>query len=195
MKKLLNTLLKSDKNLYLNDRQNAIFYINDNYRFLYFEGIKGDDREGVLTFVMCNPSFAGQGDKSDPTVDRLRKWTINFIDENGRKYKYFAVINTCPYVSSNPKYIKDDYNKENFEFIKSYVDNNKDKIYILAYGNNANPLNITEVRALLSGRIGTFYPQLSSINRPYHPLVRKKVYNKNGSLKWYNVDKLGKNIK
>lgn len=195
MQKLINKLLEFDEDLYKNVAENAIFYKNKEFRFLYYEEIKGNDRSGVLTYVMCNPSVAGQTGNSDPTVDRLRKWTTNYKSADGKKYKYFAVINTCPSVSTKPKDMKDEFNDKNFEFIKYYDKNNDDKIYVLAYGNNAKSSNVEKVRTLLSGKIGSFYPKLSNDKRPYHPLARIKVYDENGSLNWYSIEELENIVK
>ncbi len=83
------------KETYTADEEKQLFskYINKNEeclqnfnvtnephsRYLYIEKIVNDkndkckDRKGILTFVMLNPSYAGD-EKSDKTMDKARKW-------------------------------------------------------------------------------------------------------------------------
>lgn len=175
---------------------------DNQYRFLYVEEISNSDidRNGVLTFVLLNPSVAGSTAESDSTIDRVRKLVKCYRKDDKSGYKYFAVINVYSIIKTNVKNkkcfedLKDDIKNENFKFIENYVAENEDNnVYVLAYGTKAIQKDINKVRKLLKGKtLTTFFSEFSKDGRPLHPLARKKVYAADGTLHLYKVDELEK---
>lgn len=171
---------------------------DNKYRFLYVEKISDSsiDRNGVLTFVLLNPSVAGSTAESDSTIDRVRKLVKRYRKDDKSGYKYFSVINIYPIIQTKVKNKKcfEELKDENFKFIENYVAENKDNnVYVLGYGNNAKQKDVNKVRDLLKGKtLTTFFSELSKKGRPYHPLASKKVYLEDGSLHLYKVDELEK---
>lgn len=172
---------------------------DNKYRFLYVEEISDSsiDRNGVLTFVLLNPSVAGSTAESDKTIDRVRKLVERYRKDDKSGYKYFSVINIYPIIQTKVKNKKcfEELKDENFKFIEKYITENKDiNVYVLGYGNNAKQKDVNKVRNLLKGKIlTTFFSELSKDGRPLHPLVSKKVYSEDGSLHLYKIDELEKN--
>lgn len=172
---------------------------DNKYRFLYVEEISDSsiDRNGVLTFVLLNPSVAGSTAESDKTIDRVRKLVERYRKDDKSGYKYFSVINIYPIIQTKVKNKKcfEELKDENFKFIEKYITENKDiNVYVLGYGNNAKQKDVNKVRNLLKGKIlTTFFSELSKDGRPLHPLVSKKIYSEDGSLHLYKIDELEKN--
>lgn len=172
---------------------------DNKYRFLSVEEISDSsiDRNGVLTFVLLNPSVAGSTAESDKTIDRVRKLVERYRKDDKSGYKYFSVINIYPIIQTKVKNKKcfEELKDENFKFIEKYITENKDiNVYVLGYGNNAKQKDVNKVRNLLKGKIlTTFFSELSKDGRPLHPLVSKKVYSEDGSLHLYKIDELEKN--
>lgn len=171
-------------------------------RYLYVEKIFDNkyfnNREGVLTFVMINPSYADEC-KSDKTMDRARSWAIKVKKWNSENkgYKYFAVINLFAYRHHKPSVLKeikaskessfrDDYLK-NDNFIDKYLklcENVND--FVIAYGVSndfGKQKEFIMSKKNIKNRL-TFY----SDKKPYHLLCRKKVYNEKHELNLYNLD-------
>ena len=171
---------------------------NNKYRFLYIEEISDSsiDRNGVLTFVLLNPSVAGSTAESDSTIDRVRKLVERYRKDDKSGYKYLAVINIYSIIKTKVKNKKcfEELKDKNFKFIENYVAENKDnKVYVLGYGNNANQKDVNKVRNLLKGKIlTTFFSELSKHGRPLHPLASRKVYSEDGSLHLYKIEELEK---
>lgn len=175
---------------------------DNKYRFLYVEEISDSsiDRNGVLTFVLLNPSVAGNTAESDSTIDRVRKLVERYRKDDKSGYKYFSVINIYPIIQTKVKNkkcfedLEDDIKNENFKFIENYVAENEDNnVYVLAYGNKAIQEDVKKVRDLLKGKtLTTFFSELSKDGRPLHPLARKRVYSTDGSLHLYKIDELEK---
>lgn len=168
---------------------------NNKYRFLYVEEIKESDidRNGVLTFVLLNPSVAGSTAESDKTIDRVRKLVERYRKDDKSGYKYFSVINIYPIIQTKVKNKKcfEELKDENFKFIENYIAENKDNVYVLGYGTKARQKDVNKVRNSLKGKLlTTFFPELSKDGRPLHPLASRKVYSEDGSLHLYNVDEL-----
>lgn len=168
---------------------------DNKYRFLYVEEISDSDidRNGVLTFVLLNPSEAGSTAESDSTIDRVRKLVKRYRKKDKSGYKYFSVINIYPIIKTKVKNKKcfENLKNKNFEFIEEYIAKNKDNVYVLGYGNNAMQEDVNKVRELLKEKIlTTFFSELSKEGRPFHPLARKKVYLADGSLHLYDIDEL-----
>ena len=169
---------------------------DNKYRFLYVEEISDSsiDRNGVLTFVLLNPSVAGSTAESDSTIDRVRKLVERYRKDDKSGYKYFSVINIYPIIQTKVKNKKcfEELKDKNFKFIENYVAENKDNnVYVLGYGNNAKQKDVNKVRNLLKGKfLTTFFSELSKDGRPLHPLASRKVYSEDGSLHLYNVDEL-----
>ena len=169
---------------------------DNKYRFLYVEEISDSsiDRNGVLTFVLLNPSVAGSTAESDSTIDRVRKLVERYRKDDKSGYKYFSVINIYPIIQTKVKNKKcfEELKDENFKFIEKYITENKDiNVYVLGYGNNAKQKDVNKVRNLLKGKIlTTFFSELSKNGRPLHPLASKKVYSEDGSLHLYKIDEL-----
>ena len=172
---------------------------DNKYIFLYIEEISDSsiDRNGVLTFVLLNPSVAGSTAESDSTIDRVRKLVERYRKDDKSGYKYFSVINIYPIIQIKVKNKKcfEELKDENFKFIEKYITENKDiNVYVLGYGNNAKQKDVNKVRNLLKGKIlTTFFSELSKHGRPLHPLASKKVYSEDGSLHLYKIDELEKN--
>lgn len=173
-------------------------YENNKYRFLYVEEIKESDidRNGVLTFVLLNPSVAGSTAEFDKTIDRVRKLVERYRKDDKSGYKYFSVINIYPIIQTKVKNKKcfEELKDKNFKFIENYVAENEDNnVYVLAYGNKAIQEDVNKVRDLLKGKtLTTFFSELSKEGRPLHPLARKRVYSADGSLHLYKVEELEK---
>lgn len=171
---------------------------DNKYRFLYVEEISDSsiDRNGVLTFVLLNPSVAGSTAESDKTIDRVRKLVERYRKDDKSGYKYFSVINIYPIIQTKVKNKKcfEELKDENFKFIEKYITENKDiNVYVLGYGNNAKQKDVNKVRDLLKGKLlTTFFSELSKKGRPLHPLASREVYLEDGSLHLYNVDELEK---
>lgn len=171
---------------------------NNKYRFLYVEEISDSsiDRNGVLTFVLLNPSVAGSTAESDKTIDRVRKLVERYRKDDKSGYKYFSVINIYPIIQTKVKNKKcfEELKDKNFKFIENYVAENKDNnVYVLGYGNKAIQEDVKKVRDLLKGKtLTTFFSELSKKGRPLHPLASKKVYSEDGSLHLYKIDELEK---
>lgn len=171
---------------------------NNKYRFLYVEEISDSsiDRNGVLTFVLLNPSVAGSTAESDKTIDRVRKLVERYRKDDKSGYKYFSVINIYPIIQTKVKNKKcfEELKDKNFKFIENYVAENKDNnVYVLGYGNKAIQEDVKKVRDLLKGKtLTTFFSELSKKGRPLHPLARKKVYSEDGSLHLYKIEELEK---
>lgn len=170
---------------------------DNKYRFLYVEEINDSDidRNGVLTFVLLNPSVAGSTAESDKTIDRVRKLVKRYRKNDKSGYKYFSVINIYPVIKTKVKNKKcfEKLKDENFEFIKEYITKNEDNVYVLGYGNKAIQKDVNKVRDLLKGKfLTTFFSELSKKGRPLHPLASKKVYSADGSLHLYKIDELEK---
>lgn len=173
---------------------------DNKYRFLYVEEISDSsiDRNGVLTFVLLNPSVAGSTAESDSTIDRVRKLVERYRKDDKSGYKYFSVINIYPIIKTKVKNKKcfEELKDKNFKFIENYVAENKDnKVYVLGYGNNAKQKDVNKVRDLLKGKtLTTFFSELSKDGRPLHPLAlaSRKVYSEDGSLHLYKIDELEK---
>ena len=169
---------------------------DNKYRFLYVEEISDSsiDRNGVLTFVLLNPSVAGSTAESDKTIDRVRKLVERYRKDDKSGYKYFSVINIYPIIQTKVKNKKcfEELKDENFKFIEKYITENKDiNVYVLGYGNNAKQKDVNKVRNLLKGKIlTTFFSELSKDGRTLHQLVSKKVYSEDGSLHLYKIDEL-----
>lgn len=169
---------------------------DNQYRFLYVEEISDSsiDRNGVLTFVLLNPSVAGSTAESDKTIDRVRKLVKRYRKDDKSGYKYFSVINIYPIIQTKVKNKKcfEKLKDENFKFIEKYITENKDiNVYVLGYGTKARQDDVNKVRDLLKGKtLTTFFSELSKKGRPFHPLASKKVYSEDGSLHLYNVDEL-----
>ena len=169
---------------------------DNKYRFLYVEEISDSsiDRNGVLTFVLLNPSVAGSTAESDKTIDRVRKLVERYRKDDKSGYKYFSVINIYPIIQTKVKNKKcfEELKDENFKFIEKYITENKDiNVYVLGYGNNAKQKDVNKVRNLLKGKIlTTFFSELSKDGRPLHPLASRKVYSEDGSLYLYKIDEL-----
>lgn len=183
----------------LSDGKYVEKYENNKYRFLYVEEISdySIDRNGVLTFVLLNPSVAGSTAESDKTIDKVRKLVECYRKDDKSGYKYFSVINIYPIIQTNVKNkkcfeeLKDDIKNENFKFIENYVAENKDNVYVLGYGTKARQDDVNKIRDLLKGKtLTTFFSELSKKGRPLHPLASRKVYSEDGSLHLYNVDEL-----
>ena len=171
---------------------------DNKYRFLYVEEISDSsiDRNGVLTFVLLNPSVAGSTAESDSTIDRVRKLVERYRKDDKSGYKYFSVINIYPIIQTKVKNKKcfEELKDKNFKFIKEYIAKNKDNVYVLGYGTKARQDDVNKVRDLLKGKLlTTFFSELSKNGRPLHPLVSKKVYSEDGSLHLYKIDELEKN--
>lgn len=172
---------------------------DNKYWFLYVEEISDSsiDRNGVLTFVLLNPSVAGSTAESDKTIDKVRKLVKCYRKDDKSGYKYFSVINIYPIIQTKVKNKKcfEELKDENFKFIEKYITENKDiNVYVLGYGNNAKQKDVNKVRNLLKGKIlTTFFSELSKDGRPLHPLARKRVYSTDGSLYLYKIDELEKN--
>lgn len=174
-------------------------------RYLYIEKIIDDknnkciDRKGILTYIMLNPSYAGS-EKSDPTMDKARKWASTVTYNKNIGYQYFAVINLFAYrhhkpselkkILQNNKGIKTKFNpQDNNEFIKKYLaDNNIFKDFIIAYGKNKeytkNKENLLKLLKNKSANLMTFY----SSREPFHISCRKKVYDNNHKLHLYPIN-------
>lgn len=171
---------------------------DNQYRFLYVEEISDSsiDRNGVLTFVLLNPSVAGSTAESDKTIDRVRKLVKRYRKDDKSGYKYFSVINIYPIIQTKVKNKKcfEELKDKNFKFIEEYITENKDiNVYVLGYGTKAIQDDVNKVRDLLKGKtLTTFFSKLSKDGRPLHLLARKKVYSEDGSLHLYNVDELEK---
>lgn len=170
---------------------------DNKYRFLYVEEIKESDidRNGVLTFVLLNPSVAGSTAESDSTIDRVRKLVKRYRKDDKSGYKYFSVINIYPIIQTKVKNKKcfEDLKDKNFKFIEEYIAKNEDNVYVLGYGTKAIQDDVDKVRELLNGKtLTTFFSELSKKGRPFHPLARKNVYSEDGSLHLYKVDELEK---
>ena len=169
---------------------------DNKYRFLYVEEISDSsiDRNGVLTFVLLNPSVAGSTAESDKTIDKVRKLVECYRKDDKSGYKYFSVINIYPIIQTKVKNKKcfEELKDENFKFIEKYITENKDiNVYVLGYGNNAKQKDVNKVRNLLKGKIlTTFFSELSKNGRPLHPLASRKVYSEDGSLHLYKIDEL-----
>lgn len=169
---------------------------DNQYRFLYVEEISDSsiDRNGVLTFVLLNPSVAGSTAESDKTIDRVRKLVKRYRKDDKSGYKYFSVINIYSIIQTKVKNKKcfEELKDENFKFIEKYITENKDiNVYVLGYGTKARQDDVNKVRDLLKGKtLTTFFSELSKKGRPFHPLASKKVYSEDGSLHLYNVDEL-----
>lgn len=169
---------------------------DNQYRFLYVEEISDSsiDRNGVLTFVLLNPSVAGSTAESDKTIDRVRKLVKRYRKDDKSGYKYFSVINIYPIIQTKVKNKKcfEELKDENFKFIEKYITENKDiNVYVLGYGTKARQDDVNKVRDLLKGKtLTTFFSELSKKGRPFHSLASKKVYTEDGSLHLYNVDEL-----
>lgn len=169
---------------------------DNQYRFLYVEEISDSsiDRNGVLTFVLLNPSVAGSTAESDKTIDRVRKLVKRYRKDDKSGYKYFSVINIYPIIQTKVKNKKcfEELKDKNFKFIEEYITENKDiNVYVLGYGTKAIQDDVNKVRDLLKGKtLTTFFSELSKDGRPFHPLASKKVYSEDGSLHLYNVDEL-----
>lgn len=177
-----------------------------NSRYLYIEKIinnKNDicqDRKGILTYIMLNPSYAG-GEKSDPTMNKARKWATNITYDENMGYEYFAVINLFAYRHHKPcelnkilqenKKIKTSFNtNDNKDFIKNFLEKNNDilKDFIIAYGkNNEDHKKYKEHLLKLlkqnSANLKTFYCSGDT----YHISCRKKVYDDNHKLHLYPI--------
>ncbi len=170
---------------------------DNKYRFLYVEEISDSDidRNGVLTFVLLNPSVAGSTAESDSTIDRVRKLVKRYRKDDKSGYKYFSVINIYPIIQTKVKNKKcfEDLKNKNFKFIEEYIAKNKDNVYVLGYGNNAKQKDVNKVRELLKGKtLTTFFSELSKEGRPFHPLASRKVYSADGSLHLYKIEELEK---
>lgn len=171
---------------------------DNKYRFLYVEEISDSsiDRNGVLTFVLLNPSVAGSTAESDSTIDRVRKLVERYRKDDKSGYKYFSVINIYPIIQTKVKNKKcfEELKDKNFKFIENYVAENKDNnVYVLGYGTKAIQDDVNKVRDLLKGKtLTTFFSELSNDGRPLHPLARKRVYSTDGSLHLYKIDELEK---
>lgn len=172
---------------------------DNKYRFLYVEEISDSsiDRNGVLTFVLLNPSVAGSTAESDSTIDRVRKLVKRYRKDDKSGYKYIAVINIYSIIKTKVKNKKcfenlnDDIKDENFRFIGKYIAENKDNVYVLGYGTKARQEDVNKVRNLLKGKIlTTFFSELSKHGRPLHPLASRKVYSEDGSLHLYKIEEL-----
>lgn len=172
---------------------------DNKYRFLYVEEISDSsiDRNGVLTFVLLNPSVAGSTAESDSTIDRVRKLVERYRKDDKSGYKYFSVINIYPIIQTKVKNKKcfEELKDKNFKFIENYVAENKDNnVYVLGYGTKAIQDDVNKVRDLLKGKLlTTFFSELSKNGRPLHPLVSRKFYSEDGSLHLYKIDELEKN--
>lgn len=171
---------------------------DNQYRFLYVEEISNSDidRNGVLTFVLLNPSVAGSIAESDSTIDRVRKLVKCYRKDDKSGYKYFSVINIYPIIQTKVKNKKcfEELKDENFKFIKEYIAKNEDNnVYVLGYGTKARQDDVNKVRDLLKGKtLTTFFSELSKKGRPLHPLASRKVYSEDGSLHLYKIDELEK---
>ena len=169
---------------------------DNQYRFLYVEEINNFDikRNGVLTFVLLNPSVAGSTAESDATIDRVRKLVKRYRKKDKSGYKYFSVINIYPVIKTKVKNKKcfEELKDKNFKFIKDYIAKNEDNnVYVLGYGTKAIQDDVNKVRDLLKGKtLTTFFSELSKKGRPLHPLASKKVYSADGSLHLYEIDEL-----
>lgn len=204
----------SQKN-YTKEEQKALF---DNYknnkcldgfnpaeqphsRYLYVEEIIDnkyfDNREGVLTFVMLNPSYANEC-KSDKTMDRVRSWAtkVEKKDSKNKGYKYFAVINLFAYRHHKPSVLKeinaskeslfkDDYLKNN-TFIDKYLkfcENVNDFVVAFGVSKDFNDEKEEMIEKLKNKNLLTFY----SDKKSHHLLCRKKVYNEKHELNLYDL--------
>lgn len=178
------------------------FELQPSFRYLYVEKITDNkyfnNREGVLTFVMINPSYADEC-KSDKTMDRARSWAtkVKKWNSENKGYKYFTVINLFAYrhhkVGELKKFIKYDeensnhYNSKNNTFINEYLnfcENVND--FVIAYGVSndfGKQKEFIMSKKNIKNRL-TFY----SDKKPYHLLCRKKVYNEKHELNLYNLD-------
>jgi len=170
---------------------------NNKYRFLYVEEIKESDidRNGVLTFVLLNPSVAGSSAESDSTIDRVRKLVERYRKDDKSGYKYFSVINIYPIIQTKVKDKKcfEELKDENFKFIEKYITENKDNVYVLGYGTKVMQEDVNKVRDLLKEKtLTTFFSELSKKGRPLHPLASRKVYSADGSLHLYKIEELEK---
>ena len=158
-------------------------------RYLYAEKIDDNtfsSREGVLTYIMLNPSYANQK-YSDKTMDRARLWAARVKNKSRKGYEYFAVINIYSFRHHIPKELKNmlkskdskKYNpKENWDFIDNYISFNSSKDYVLAYGNNAYKKDINKLLESLNNKKLNMYTFFDKIGKnPYHLLSTKcKVY-------------------
>ena len=158
-------------------------------RYLYIEKIDDDTfstREGVLTYIMLNPSYADQN-ISDKTMDRARLWAGKVENKSGKGYEYFSVINIYSFRHHEPKELKNmlksedrkKYNQQdNWDFIENYISFNSSKDYVLAYGNNAYKEDINKLLGDLCKaklNLTTFFSKVGK--NPYHLLSTKsKVY-------------------
>lgn len=171
---------------------------DNQYRFLYVEENNNSDikRNGVLTFVLLNPSVAGSTAESDKTIDRVRKLVKRYRKDDKSGYKYFSVINIYPIIQTKVKNKKcfEELKDENFKFIKEYIAKNEDNnVYVLGYGTKARQDDVNKVRDLLKGKtLTTFFSELSKKGLPLHPLASRKVYSEDGSLHLYKIDELEK---
>lgn len=162
-------------------------------RYFYVEEINDNkifkERNGILTYVMLNPSYA-RSEKSDKTMDRARNYARQISHEN-IGFKYFAVINLYAYRHHKPKElnkilkgkIEIPFNKNyNFEFIKSYVDTHFSDTFVLAYGRSGYEKDKQELLKILEhNKKYTFFKS----KYPYHLLCTKEVYDKNHKLHLY----------
>lgn len=195
---------KDEKKLFdkyiLNNKQLKNFNIENepHSRYLYIEEISDNKlkRIGNITFVMLNPSYTNEI-YSDPTLYKVRKRASIIKHQNGVGYKYFTIINLFSYrhhkpselknIIFNNKNIKTNYNEiDNLEFIKNYLNINKDdKDFIIAFGNSKifkdKKVELLNLLKQQNKNLITFYPN----GKPYHINCGKKVYDNNKQLHLY----------
>lgn len=174
-------------------------------RYLYIEEIinnKNDickNRKGILTYIMLNPSYA-RGEKSDKTMDKVRKWATTITNNKNIGYKYFAVLNLFAYrhhkpcelnkiLQENKKIETNFITKNNADFIEKFLENNHNilKDFIIAYGSNKkyieNKEKLLKLLKQKSANLMTFYCSGDT----YHISCRKKVYDTNHKLHLYPI--------
>ena len=168
-------------------------------RYLYIEKIeehkKGgifQKREGLITFVMLNPSYTNEI-CSDLTTSKVRKRASILRKSVDSGYKYFAIINLFSYRHPKPQKLKEILSKEistNYEpkedsvFIEKFLCKiKKYKDFVIAFGSTSiyNYEKNKLLKLLKDKNLQTFY----SDGKPYHTNCGKKVYDENKQLHLY----------
>lgn len=126
----------------------------------------------TCTFIMCNPSTA-DASILDPTVRKCLEWSIIW------GYDQLLVLNLFAFRSPYPKdlrKVKNPVGLHNDSVILEAMENNKNGLFIAAWGANGKYLNREgDVRFIADcAGIGLHYLRLTPNGYPEHPLYLSK---------------------
>lgn len=149
----------------------AVFSNDKIYRYILTRTWGTGDK--TCTFIMCNPSTADES-ILDPTVRKCLEWSILW------KYDRLIILNLFALRSTNPAKlytVMDPVGPDNDFHIMETMENNKNGLFIAAWGTHSEHLNREDDVRLLADRLGIAlnYMRLTpKSGHPEHPLYIPK---------------------